>query len=129
MSERVLAWVRRYERAWRTAGTEMLGELFREDALYLPDPFAEPLRGLAAISTFWQAEREGPEETFSLAVEVIADQGPRGVARLEVVYGDPPTRRYRDLWIITFDADGRAAVFEEWPFFPGRPRVAPEGAV
>jgi hypothetical protein len=129
MSERVLAWVQRYERAWRTDGTEKLDELFRQDALYFPQPFADPLRGLAAISKFWEAERESPDESFSMAVEVIADQGQRGVARLEVVYGDPPTRRYRDLWIITFDADDRAAVFEEWPFFPGQPRVAPAGAV
>jgi hypothetical protein len=32
---------------------------------------------------------------------------------------------YRDLWIVTLDAEGRGCVaFEEWPFFPGQERVA-----
>jgi len=119
-------WVARYEQAWRTAGTAGLGELFTDDAVYLPDPYAEPIRGLAAIARFWEAEREGPDEVFTLTAEVVAEQGERGVVRLEVVYGDPPEQDYRDLWVITFDDAGRARVFEEWPFFPGQPRVVAE---
>ena len=57
--------------------------------------------------------------------EVVADQGRRGVVRVEVVYGDPPETEYRDLWVITFDDADRATVFEEWPFFPGQPRTEP----
>jgi hypothetical protein len=121
---RVLDWVDRYERAWRTPGTDSLGALFTDDAAYLPDPFAEPVRGLAAIARFWDVEREGPDEIFTLTAEVVAEEGDRAVVRLEVVYGDPPTDRFRDLWVIMFDGTGRARVFEEWPFFPGRPRTA-----
>ena len=119
-------WVVRYEQAWRTAGTDGLAALFTEDAVYLRDPYAEPIRGLPAIAEFWEAERDGPDEVFTLTVEVIAEQGDRGVARIEVVYGNPPTSRYRDLWVITFDDAGRARAFEEWPFFPGRRRAAGE---
>jgi ketosteroid isomerase-like protein len=117
-------WVDRYERAWRTPGTDGLAALFTDDAAYVPEPFAEPIRGLAAIAQFWEAEREGPDEVFSLEAEVVAEEGDRGVVRLQVVYGDPPQYRYRDLWVITFDDTGRARVFEEWPFFPGRARSA-----
>ena len=66
---------------------------------------------------------------FTLVAEVIAVEGDTGVARLEVSYGDPPTRRYRDLWIVTLGADGRCTAFEEWPFFPGQGRVAPADAL
>jgi ketosteroid isomerase-like protein len=121
---RVGRWVTGYERAWRTAGTAALAGLFADDAVYLPEPFADPLRGLPAIAEFWEAERDGPDEAFTMRAEVVAEQGDRGVARVHVVYGDPPQREYRDLWVITFDEAGRATVFEEWPFSSGRPRAA-----
>jgi hypothetical protein len=47
-----------------------------------------------------------------------------GVARIEVRYGNPTTRIYRDIWIVTLDEDRLCTSFEEWPFFPGQPRAA-----
>jgi hypothetical protein len=29
--------------------------------------------------------------------------------------------RWRDLWVLRFDADGRCTAFEEWPFVPDQP--------
>jgi uncharacterized protein (TIGR02246 family) len=121
---RLAAWVAGYEQAWRTAGTAGLAELFADDAVYLTTPYAEPVRGLAAIEKFWEAERESPDEPFTMTSEVVAEQGDRGVARVEVVYGDPSGQEYLDLWVVTFDDAGRAARFEEWPFFREQPRVA-----
>jgi hypothetical protein len=46
------------------------------------------------------------------------------VARVEVRYGEPVSRVYRDLWIVTLGDDGRCTAFEEWPFFPGQARTA-----
>jgi hypothetical protein len=117
-------WIERYERAWRTAGTGPLAGLFAADASYLPDPYAEPAVGLEAIGVFWEEEREGADEAFSLTSELVAVEGKIAVARIEVVYGDPPERSYRDLWVIELGPDGRCRAFEEWPFFPGRPRAA-----
>jgi ketosteroid isomerase-like protein len=118
-------WVADYERAWRTPGTDALSQLFTEDATYLASPFEEPLRGLAEIARFWEAEREGPDEAFTLESEPVAVERDVGVTRLEVRYGGPPVRVYRDLWIVTLAADGRCTAFEEWPFFPEQGRVAP----
>ena len=42
-------WLAGYERAWRTPGTEVLGELFVDDASYRTSPYEEAYRGLAAI--------------------------------------------------------------------------------
>jgi len=108
----------------RLFGTERLRDLFAADATYRPSPFDEPVTGLPAIGAFWEAEREGSGEIFAFMSEVVAVEGDTGVARLEVVYGDPPSARYRDLWILTLAADGRCTAFEEWPFFPDQPRVA-----
>ena len=117
-------WIERYERAWRTAGTDDLGQLFTPDATYRAGPFDDVATGLTAIAAFWEAERESPDEHFTLTWEPVAVEGDVGVARVEVVYGDPEAARYRDLWLVTLEADGRCRAFEEWPFFPGQPLSA-----
>ena len=117
-------WIEWYEAAWRTAGTDVLAQLFTDEATYTPSPFEDAIVGLAAITEFWDAERRSHDEAFTLTAALVAVEGDTGVARIEVVYGDPPAR-YRDLWVFTLAADGRCRAFEEWPFFPGQPRVAP----
>jgi hypothetical protein len=111
-------WIEGYERAWRTGGTESLGDLFAHDASYSTAPFERPHLGLDAIARMWEAERIGPEEVFEMQSEIIAIQGDTGVIRVEVQYGPPRDQAYRDLWIVRFDAQGRCTHFEEWPFWP-----------
>jgi ketosteroid isomerase-like protein len=125
MSDRHAAWISAYETAWRTEGTSTLERLFTDDATYRAAPFDTPLAGRYAIARFWEDEREGPDEVFTLDSEIVVSKGDTAVARLEVVYGDPPRRTYRDLWIIALARDGRCRHFEEWPFHPGQARIAP----
>jgi ketosteroid isomerase-like protein len=116
----VSRWVARYEAAWRAAGTDALAGLFAKDARYLQSPYAEPVTGLDAIRRMWDSERDGPDEVFTLAAEIIAVDGPAAVVRAEVRYGDPVSQEWRDLWVIRFGDDGRCTWFEEWPFSPPR---------
>jgi hypothetical protein len=118
-------WIARYERAWRTAGTDGLAELFAEGASYSTAPYEEPHRGLAAISEMWEAERLGPDEEFEIASEIVALEGDTGVARIEVHYGGPKSKEYRDLWIVRLDQAGLCSHFEEWPFWPPDQEGAP----
>jgi SnoaL-like domain len=117
--ERVAGWIEAYERAWRTAGAEMLAELFVEEASYRMSPYEEPVRGLEAIGELWERERAGPDEGFELGFELIAVDGDTAVARIAVAYEHGS--EYRDLWIVRFTADGRCSEFEEWPYWPGQP--------
>lgn len=122
-------WIDAYQSAWRTAGTAPLSGLFRADAVYLHSPYAEPLTGLPAIKRDWEEQREGPDEVFTMHAEVVAfdpdaPEGPTGVARVLVRYGNPVRQEYLDLWVVLFDGDGRAARFEEWPYWPGQPWAA-----
>ncbi len=117
-------WIEAYERAWRTPGTALLTELFSPESTYSAAPFQRLIRGSAAIASFWDAERESSDEVFSLEWVPVAVERDVGVARVEVRYGDPPTRTYRDLWIVTLGPDGRCVAFEEWPFFPGQPLMS-----
>ena len=119
-------WLAGYEAAWRAPGTAGLASLFADAATYLQSPYQQPVTGLSAIGRMWEAEREGPDEVFSLATDVLAVDGPTAVVRALVRYGDPLRQEYRDLWVIRFADNGRCTWFEEWPFWPERPRMASE---
>jgi ketosteroid isomerase-like protein len=111
-------WLAGYERAWRTPGTEVLADLFTEDAAYSTAPYENPHRGLQAIGEMWEAERLGPDEEFEMSSEVVAVEGDTGVARIEVRYRAPKHKEYLDLWIVRLDESSRCFHFEEWPFWP-----------
>jgi len=118
-------WVTDYERAWRTDGSGPLSGLFSEDATYSTSPFEEPHRGLAAIASMWERERLGPDESFAMNSEVVAVEADTAVVRVEVRYGPPKEKLYRDLWIVRLDADGRCIHYEGWPFWPPGTEGAP----
>jgi hypothetical protein len=120
--KQVTDWVAAYERAWRTAGTEVLDRIFTPDASYRQGPYHEPIVGLRGIARVWEEERDGPDEVFQMTGDVVAVDGDTAVVRLQVRYGDPVDEEFRDLWILRFAEDGRCRVFEEWPFSsPRRP--------
>ncbi len=111
-------WVDRYELSWRTPGTERLDELFSPTASYLPSPWSEALEGLDDIAEFWDSERDGADEDFVMSSDVVAVEGNTAVVRVFVEYATPVATRWRDLWVLQFDDDGRCSSFEEWPFAP-----------
>ena len=113
----VVGWVRRYESAWRSPGTDRLADIFTDDVSYLASPWADPVRGLAAVAEFWDVEREGPDEELTMSSEVVAVDGRTAVVRAEVDYV-ATSERWRDLWVLGFADDGRCSHFEEWPFAP-----------
>jgi len=115
----VEAWIAGYERAWRSPGVDRLAELFTADSSYLPSPWSQPVEGLEAIGRFWDAEREGPDEPFTVHSEVLAVDGDVALVRVEVDYTGGSD--WRDLWVIRFGPDGRCTAFEEWPFAPDQP--------
>lgn len=109
-------WITDYESLWRTPGTDGLRELFAEDAHYLTSPWEQPVVGLAKLAKFWDRERDSADEEFTMTSDVVAVDGDVGVVRVEVQYGKGD--RWRDLWIVEFDAAGRCVHFEEWPIAP-----------
>lgn len=112
----VTDWVARYERAWRSPGTDALDELFTRTASYSPSPWAQPIEGMEAIRRFWDAGRSGPDERFRMQSEIVAIDAQVAVVRVAVDYDDG--QRWRDLWVLAMDTSGRCERFEEWPFAP-----------
>lgn len=115
----VEAWIDRYERLWRTPGTDQLAELFVPGAIYLSSPWARPLDGLDEIAQFWETERNGADEEFTMSSDVVAVDGDTAVVRVSVEYAASRAGRWRDLWVLRFGPDGRCSSFEEWPFVLG----------
>jgi len=126
-SATVRQWLAGYEAAWRAPGTTRLADLFTRDASYLKSPYEQPVTGLDAIGRMWEAERQGPDEVFTVATDILAVDGQVAVVRAEVHYGEPLRQEYRDLWVIRLDDDGLCSWFEEWPYWPGRPYAAFDG--
>lgn len=102
-------------------GTDQLAELFSPDASYRPSPWARSVDGVDAIAGFWEAERDRPDEEFTMSSTVVAVDGATAVVRVLVEYGDPGAGSWRNLWILRFSPDGRCSAFEEWPFSPDQP--------
>ena len=121
----VAKWVGAYERAWRTPGTDPLADLFSPAVTYLPSPWATPVHGLEELVEFWEAGRNGPDERFLLSQEVVAVDGTAAVVRVSVDYLGSDRSRWRDLWVLVFDEDGRCSAFEEWPFASDQPDGQP----
>ena len=119
--EDVRTWVASYEKAWRSTGTAALPGLFTEEAGYVVSPWAPAVEGMDAIGRLWEAERDGADEEFTMDSEVVAVDGDIAVVRVEVDYAREGAGRWRDLWLLRFDVDGRCSHFEEWPFSPDQP--------
>ena len=113
-------WVDRYELCWRTPETDQLVDLFLPGATYLSSPWARPICGLEEIADFWESERDGADEEFTLSSNVVAVDGDTAVVRVFVEYAAPGSRHWRDLWVLQFAPDGRCSSFEEWPFAPNQ---------
>src|SRR5208283_2825244 len=68
------------------AGTGDLASVFTGDATYLKSPYEQPITGLDAIKRMWEQEREGPDEVFALATDIVAVDGPTAVVRADICY-------------------------------------------
>jgi ketosteroid isomerase-like protein len=129
MTDRAMVseWLEQYEAAWRAPGTQGLSGIFTDDVTYRQSPYQEPVVGLDSVRRMWDETRDGPDEVFTMATEIVAVDGPTAVVRVEVGYGDRVRQEYRDLWIMQLGGDGRCRWFEEWPFWPGQPYTAGGG--
>ena len=87
-------------------------------------PYEETVHGLEALAALWEDERRSAEEEFELEATVVAVDGDVGVARVDVRYGPPDPREYKEVWMVRFDGDGRCESFQEWTEWPGSERPA-----
>ena len=107
---RFSTWIETYERAWRTPGTDWLEYLFAPDATYSMGPFEPTVAGPGCDRGAVGAGARGAGRGVPHGVgDRCRGGGDTGVVRVEVWYGDPVTRHYRDLWIVRLDDQSRCS--------------------
>ncbi len=110
--DRTKTWVEAYVAAWRTNAEADIRGLFAPDATYRTSPFAKPWEGLDEIVSGWLARRDIGEE-WTFRYEVLVETAALGIIRGWTTYRNP-LRSYSNMWVVTFDAQGRATSFTEW---------------
>lgn len=108
----VQRWIDAYVAAWRSNDRDEIAGLFTTDAAYYTAPYREPWRGHDGIVNGW-LDRKDIQGTWSFRYEVLGVDGATAFVRGWTGYR-PPLPNYANLWVITFDRDGRASEFVEW---------------
>jgi hypothetical protein len=120
----VQRWLDRYVAAWKSYDEAEIAELFSAEAEYRYHPWDEPVRGREAIVADWiapdgNASSRDAEGTYDAAYEVWAVDGDRVVAVGTSDYFTDASRatrdrRYHNVYLLEFDADGRCRSFTEY---------------
>ncbi len=118
-------WLDRYVAAWRSYDPVEIGALFSDDVAYRYHPYGEAVVGRDAVVASWRGEattgdastRDAPG-TYDAAYEPVAVDGDVVVATGSSWYRETPegpvVRRYRNCFVMRFDAEGRCRDFTEY---------------
>jgi hypothetical protein len=120
----VQRWLDRYVAAWKSFDEAEIADLFSAEAEYRYHPWDEPVRGREAIVADWtapdgNASSRDAEGTYDAAYEAWAVDGDRAVAVGTSDYFTDASRtkrdrRYHNVFLLEFDADGRCRSFTEY---------------
>jgi hypothetical protein len=113
----VARWLDGYRKAWDSNDPGDIGALFPADGEYRFEPWEEPARGREAIVAAWLDRADAPGD-HRFDGEVLAVDGDLAIVQGRTEYDDG--RRYENLWVIRFAADGTARSFTEWYMAPPR---------
>jgi hypothetical protein len=110
-STTVTTWMDGYLRAWDSNAPDDIRALFTDDGVYLTAPFVDARVGHEAIVAGWIEDQDQPgDHTFTW--KRLGLDGDTAFVEGDTLYSDG--RRYANLWVIGFAADGRASAFTEW---------------
>ena len=110
-STTVSTWIDGYRRAWDSNAPADIRALFTENAEYRTAPFVDPRVGQDAIVAGWIEDQDQPED-YEFSWKPAGLDGDTAFVEGDTRYSDG--RRYANLWVIRFAADGRADSYTEW---------------
>jgi SnoaL-like protein len=117
----VQKWLDAYVAAWASYETPDIVALFTDDATYRYDAFSDPLVGGEAIAADWLKDRDAPG-SWEADYRPYAVAGDRAVAVGETRYPGEG-KRYANVYLLEFAADGRCSSFTEWYFAERKPKA------
>jgi hypothetical protein len=116
-SEKFVAWLEGYGRAWKNRDSEALVKLFSDNATYQETPFTEPLRGREAIREYWLLKVVRSQEQIQFGAEALAMIGSTGIAHWWAAFTRATTKarvKLDGVFLLKFGADGLCAELREW---------------
>jgi ketosteroid isomerase-like protein len=111
MHDEVQAWLDAYIAAWRGYDPDAIADLFTENATYAYQPWATPVRGRKAIVDGWLSNQDEPG-SWKAEYRPLFVHGNQAVVVGDTWYENE--RDFANLFLLTFDDDGRCATFVEW---------------
>jgi hypothetical protein len=127
----VQEWLDRYIEAWRANDAAAIEPLFSREAEYRYHPADDPIVGARDIAASWLGDPDDPG-SWDAWYRPYAIEGDRAVASGVSTYFDGAgnaDRVYDNVFLMSFDTNGRCTRFTEW--FVKRPddRLGAEPAV
>jgi ketosteroid isomerase-like protein len=111
------SWLDRYIEAWRSNDASKIGDLFSEQVTYRYHPWDDPVRGRDAIVRDW-LEAPDPPDSWEASYRPLAIEGDLAIAVGESRYltedRSAVEKRYHNVFVCRFDADGRCSDFTEY---------------
>lgn len=103
----------RYQGAWTSNSPDDIRSLFTADARYETRPHdPDAWQGHAGITEGWLDARDEPR-AWTFSWELLGADGDTAFVQGVTTYlAGRPT--YDNLWVVRFDASGRARSFTEW---------------
>ena len=128
-TEAVQRWLDAYSRAWETYEPRDIGALFTDDAEYRWHPWDEGddvARGREQIVRGWLENRDAPGTYRGEYRPLLVNEDVAIAVGTSLYYGSASQetleRKYHNLWVLRFAADGRCCSFTEWYMTPPGPK-------
>jgi hypothetical protein len=113
----VQKWLDDYVAAWKSYDPAAIGALFSENVAYRYNPYDEPVHGRDTVVANWIENRDEPN-SYAAAYKPIAVDGSTAVSNGQSLYyeadGKTVKRKFDNIFVLRFDAEGRCEDFCEW---------------
>ena len=112
------SWLDGYVEAWKTYDPDKISALFADDVEYRYGPSMDPLKGRAAVLSYWLDNKDEPG-TYDADYKVLAVDGDTFVANGHSDYfdgaGGPLRDQYFNIYVCRFNDKGECTSFsEQW---------------
>lgn len=123
--ESVQVWLDQYVAAWKALDADQIRALFGENARYCYTPFEESLAlvGREEIVRAWLEDFDDAPGTYDAKYYPVVIEGNVAVTNGRTHYaaiGAIAEAVFDNIFILTFDDDGRCVDFREWYMMPRR---------
>ena len=110
------SWLDAYGRAWEARAPEAAAALYASDATYQVTPFAEPMRGRAAILDYWSHVAE-TEQEVDFGYRILAVTAQCGIAHWWASFVRVPPgvdTKLDGIFVISLDSQNLCTQLREW---------------